>query len=302
MLARVGVESWTAYTVYRVAPTAPPGKREAAEAAKRSLAEAEALLDEARTSLATDELTSDLNDEEDAIRAEARPHLGQLLPADLGEALQELVVQRPNPAWLRAVGELNDVLPSIDPPRVESATSPIEAELRPEEADGVVVAAERWLVAKRRERADIDFDRIRDELGGAKRQLARHDRALQRIERAEAAAASSRNRLEALQALLAGGVEHDGDAVPAVLALLAPIVAQVEQEAGGSVPIAVIGTFGTLTDDEACQLMDELERYASTLQVVVVSDHAAIGAWAQVAGLDRALVSRPKVIDQAGVA
>jgi hypothetical protein len=298
LLARVGVESWTAYTVYRAAPTALPEKLRAAEEAERSLTEAEAILDETRSRLAGDELTTALNDDEDEIRAEARQHLGQLLPADVGGALEELVVERPNPVWIDAVRDLNELLPTIDPPTVQSATSPVEAELGPDEAHGVVTAAERWLEAKRRERANIDFDRLRAELDEARRQLGRHERALPRLERAEAAAAASRTRLADLEALLSASGKPACGAVDTVLALIAPIVAQVEHEAAGSVPIAVIGRFDALDDAEAASLMDELERHADSLQIIVVSEHPATASWAQEAGLDRALLSRAKSIDR----
>ena len=159
------------------------------------------MLEQARTRLATDELTSELNDAEDAIRADARAYLGQLLPADVGTALDELVVERPNPAWLAAVRELNDQMPSIDPPSVSSATSPVEPDLGSPEAEQIVGAAERWLDGKRRERDDIDFDHLRAELAEARRTLDKHDRALPRLERAEIAVAASRDRLRELRAL-----------------------------------------------------------------------------------------------------
>lgn len=298
LLGRVGVDNWTAYTMYRAAPTSSPDKIAAAESAELALAEAESMLNDARSSLAGDELTAELNSSEDSIRADARSHLGHLLPADVGAALQELVVERPNPAWLEAVRKLNEQLPSIEPPTVESATSPVEAELSVDEAHRVVVAAERWLDTKERERADIDFDRLRAELRDATRQLERHEQALTRLERAEAAVASSRRRLAELRELLAAHSGGAGGAVDAVLALVAPVVAQVEQEADGSVPVAVLGRFETLGDADIHRLMDELGRYADQVQILVVSEHPVLASWAQEAGLDRALLSRPKSADR----
>lgn len=294
LLARVGVDSWTAYTVYRAAPTSSPVKVELAVEAEQALAEAESMLEQARTQLATDELTSELNDAEDEIRADAKAYLGQLLPADVGSALDELVVERPNPAWLDAVAALNDQMPSIDPPSVASATSPLEPDLGTSEADGVVVAAERWLDSKRREQTDIDFDRLRAELNEARRTLDRHDRALPRLERAEVAVAASRKRLGELRALLAGdGGRSDAEAA---LAAVTSVVARVEHEAGGSVPIAVLGQFDSLDGAEASELMEELCRLTDNVQILVISDTPSVRAWVTAAGLERALVSRPKAV------
>ncbi|MGI9616534.1 MAG: hypothetical protein ACR2QO_26695 [Acidimicrobiales bacterium] len=298
LLGRVGVETWTAYTMYRAAPTSSPDKIAAAKSANLALAEAESMLNDARSRLASDELTAELNSTEDSIRADARSHLGHLLPADVGAALQELVVERPNPAWLEAVRKLNEQLPSIEPPTVESATSPIEADLSVDEAHRVVVAAERWLDTKKRERADIDFDRLRAELHDATRLLHRHEQALTRLERAEAAVASSRRRLAELRDLLAAHSEGAGGAVDAILALVAPVVAQVEHEADGSVPVAVVGRFETLGDGDVRRLMDELGQYGDQVQILVVSEHPALATWAKEAGLDRAILSRPKSGDR----
>ena len=298
LLGRVGVESWTAYTMYRAAPTSSPEKLAVAESAELALAEAESMLNEARSRLANDELTAELNSSEDSIRTDARAYLGHLLPADVGAALRELVVERPNPAWLEAVRKLNEQLPSIEPPTVESATSPIEAELSDDEAHRVVVAAERWLDTKKRERADIDFDRLRAELDDASRTLKRHEQALTRLERAEAAVASSRRRLAELRDLLAAHSDGAGGAVDAAMALVAPVVAQIEQEADGSVPVAVIGRFETLGDADIHRLMDELGRFADQVQILVVSEHPTLASWVQDAGLERALLSRPKSVDR----
>ena len=298
LLARVGVESWTEYTLDRVAPSPAPGKMEAARAAAKALATAEELLDEARSRLATDELTSQLNDAEDAIRAAARQHLGYLLPADVGAALEELVVEKPNPEWLLAVKALSDLLPTIDAPSVESATSPVPVEPGPDDAASVVTAAERWLETRRRERADIDFDRLRADLQEAEQHLARHERALPRLGRAEAAVKASRRRLAGLEELVAARGAHDSGAVDAVLGAIAPIAAQIEQEVAGSVPIAVLGRFDALGDQAARELMDALEQHANSLQILVISEHPAIGSWAEEAGLDRASVARPKLVDR----
>ncbi len=296
LLDRVGVASWTAYTVYRAAPTSPPERIEAAAAAERALAEAEARLEDARMKLAQDELTAELNDAEDEIRADARSYLGQLLPADVGAALDDLVVEKPNPRWLDAVRALNREMPSIAPPSVQSATSPVEAELGAPEAEQVVIAAERWLDAKRRERASIDFDRLRSELSDARRQLDRHRRVLPRLQRAEIALAASRKRLGELRALVEASGGRSG--VDAVLAVVAPVVAQIQLEAGGSVPIAVLGRFDAFDDTEVGELMDGLRRLAESVQVIVVSDSPSLHRWAEEIGLERAMVSRPKSVDR----
>ena len=77
--------------------------------------------------------------------------------------------------------------------------------------------------------------------------------------------------------------------------LAGPYAGQVLAEAEGSVPLAILGRFDGIGDHDVADLMDGLEALAERLQIVVVSEHPAVAAWADAAGLERALVSRPKV-------
>ena len=295
LFARVGLDSWTAYTLYRAHPTSTPERLEVAEKARNNVAEAEATLYEVRERLSTDEVTAKLNDEADAIRAACRPHLGQLLPADLGQALNELVVQRPNPAWRSAVESLHEVLVSLGAPigdgaTVQNGSGPTPPPLGTE----VVQAAETWLDDRRREAIDVDHDVLQAELDVAAKALQRHDRALLRIQRAEQAAMSSAARLDQLEKQMAARLEGGPKSLDSILNLIGPVVSQIELEARGSVPLAVLGQFADLHDHEVSDLMDELRRMAERLQIIVVSDHPAATAWATTVGMENALVVRPK--------
>lgn len=297
LLEKVGVESWTAYTVYRVAPSAPPERIEAEAAAERVLEEAEANLTAARAKLNSDELTRSLNEEADAIRADARPFLGQLLPSDLGQALRELVVEKPNLAWIAALQQLRGTLDELSIPVV----SPIEgaADAPSSGADSqvgrdVIASAEKWLDRRRREQIDFDRDLVEAELGTAQRELDRHEQALRRIERAEAAASSSAARLAQLQELLAARSSGGEAAIESVLMLVGPVAGQVEVEAEGSLPIVISGSFGSLDDRQVPSLLEQLRSLSERLQILVLSEHPAILAWAEEAGLEQALVTKPK--------
>ncbi len=79
-----------------------------------------------------------------------------------------------------------------------------------------------------------------------------------------------------------------------VLDLIGPVAVQAELEAGGSVPLVVVGALAALDDDEVLHLMTELETIACRLQIIVVSEHPTAASWASRAGLERAFVVNPK--------
>ena len=297
LFERVGLDSWTAYTVYRASPTTSPERVEAAERAEQNLQAAQAGLEEARARLAADRITAELNDEQDAIRAAARLYLGQLLPSDLSRALRELVVQKPNPEWRSAIEQLKAVLASLDvalgdEPTPEASGGPVPPPLGSE----VIEAAEKWLDRQRRSAIDIEHQNLEAELRLARHELDRHERALVRIDRAETAAAGSAARLEQLELQMTRRVEGGPVSLDAILNMIGPVAAQVELEARGSVPLAILGRFEELHDHEIGDLLDMLRTLSERLQIIVVSDHPAVTAWAGTVGMEHALVTKPKTI------
>lgn len=287
LLAKVGVESWTAYTVYRTDPVAPAARIEAAAQARRAVDEAEANLAETRAELETDSVSRELNQELLDIRAASRAHLGLMLPPDLGRALRELVVDKANPAWLAAVASLRQSLASID-------DRPEGIDPEADDAQVLAAAATRWLTEMDAADRDRDDETFQADLGRARRDVDRHRRAMARLPRAEAAATAAEaelNRLRAEAGRHSAGGPLDLDTL---LARVAAVATQVAVDARGSLPLVVLGAFAGLTDEELAQVLHRCRELSGGLQVVVVSDRAAARRWAEEAGLAQALASRPK--------
>jgi hypothetical protein len=291
LLDKVGVESWTAYTVHRLDPRPSPERLEAAAGARWRLGRAEAGLAAARAALAGDELTAELNDEIEAIRAVARSFMGRDLPADLDAALGQLVVERDNPVWLDAVGLLCRILVQLD-----------LDDLAGGDPHDVIDSARSWLEAGERE-GGLDPETLAAELARARQRLARHERALGRIGRAETAAEVSASRLARLTERLATAGAGDGNPAPSgpvnaptMLALVGAVAGQVRLDAGGSLPIVVAADLDRLGESEITELLDGLSELAQSVQIVVLSDHGAAARWAREAGLDRALATQPGLV------
>lgn len=70
-------------------------------------------------------------------------------------------------------------------------------------------------------------------------------------------------------------------------ALLGRLAAVRHVGPGGSAPLVLDDPFTALTDDEVPALLDRLAQMAGAVQVVVVSDRAAVAAWAESVGPDR---------------
>jgi hypothetical protein len=294
LLEKAGVESWTAYTVYRADPIVAPELLEAAARARHELELAKAGLAAAKAGVVDDPLTAELNQDAEVIRHDARPHLGTMLWPDVGRALDELVVEQENQPWAEAAGQLRQLLDELGIAR-RAGLAPDAGPLQ------VIGCGQEWLAAQDRA-GDPDPDALAAELARARRGLTRHERALARIGRAESVAAESATMLVELEAHLAAGpgAERDGPCVArglqtaaAVLDLVGPVAAQVELDAGGSLPIAIVGDLYELAACEVTSLMGRLSELAAGVQVLVLSDHEALAQWARDAGLDRALASQP---------
>lgn len=287
LLDKVGVESWTAYTVYRTDPVAPAARREAAAQARRAVEEAEANLAETRAELETDAVSRELNQELLDIRAASRAHLGLMLPPDLGRALRELVVEKANPAWLAAVASLRQSLATVDDP-------PEGVDPEVDDAPALAAAAGRWLAATEAADRDRDDETFQADLARARRDVERHRRAMARLPRAEAAATASEAELTRLRTEAGRRSAGEPLDLDTLLARVAAVATQVAVDARGALPMVVVGAFAGLTDEELGRMLERCRELSGGLQVVVVSDRPAARLWADQAGLAQALASRPK--------
>ncbi len=291
LLRKVGVSSWTEYSMFRLAPTASPEKQAAVAEAKRSLELALERQQRAEQTAASDEIHLQLDVSLNRIRKEASEHLGAVVPKDLGAALRGLIDEVDNPEWLAALNNLRDVLASND--------------LRPPygyEPDEILGWTASWLEAEARLQEsgseDVghsaeEIDVLRQELARAEHHLLRHRRALVRIERAERAAKASSERLERLQLQLAERQTRSGPATADdVLALIRPTIDRVSVDAGGSLPVIITGSMSELNGREMEILMSEFEKMAQVVQLIVVTTRTEAINWAGEVGLRRAVLSK----------
>jgi hypothetical protein len=288
LLDKVGVASWTEYSVFRMAPTASPEKQKAVIEATKELELAEERLRRVEETASNDETYVELEIAVGQIRKEARELLGAVVPSDIGSALQGLINQVENPEWIVALNDLRDVLASND--------------LRPPygyEPDEIMGWTSSWLEAEARLQESTDpsddgptteeLEELRGELATAEQYLLRHRRALVRIERAEKAAAASRDRLERLRLQLTERSARSGPTTADdIVALIQPVVTRVAADAGCSLPIIVAGTMNGLVSREIEILMTELEELAQKVQIIVVTSRPEAITWANEVGLRRA--------------
>jgi hypothetical protein len=60
-------------------------------------------------------------------------------------------------------------------------------------------------------------------------------------------------------------------------------------------PLLLDDALSGLDDIEVTRLLERIERMAASVQLIVVSESAALGAWANAAGLERAAMVMPEV-------
>lgn len=303
LLAKVGVDSWTGYTVYRASPTAPQHRLDAADAARAGVVDAERHLEEMQATRANDRLHTELTIETDAIREDARVFLGMMLPSDVGRALGDLTLERENPDWSDAIGHLAKILDDLhidgpEPSGDRFGDQPV-ARNGSGESEAVIARARTWLESQQ-EHDHADLSALEGELDQARGVLDRHQRALARIGRAEAAAAGAALGLAQLQEQLVARSVEQLDSAEGLLAFIQPIATQVMLEARGSLPIAIVGQLDGLGDSNVEKIMVRLSEISEDLQVVMVTDRSAAVSWVDTVGLDRAMVSRPRARVSAG--
>jgi phosphohistidine phosphatase SixA len=124
----------------------------------------------------------------------------------------------------------------------------------------------------------------------AARQLSRHERALGQIEEAEVAARRSARQAKRLRSDLAEAGPAPTTAAEA-MRLIVPTVKQVLVDVGSALPIAVVGEFESMPDDEVRAFLGALEEVADQAQIVVVSSHPEMSAWVAEVGLARAALA-----------
>ena len=281
LLGKVNQTSYSGYAMFRLMPFASEEKLAVVATAETQVDAAQAEVDDARDSIAMDETANNLTMMADAIKDRARSYFGPMLPSDLGRALAEHVVERPNPEWFERVKDLHDGLQAID--------SGVPDDLEPER---LAIWADGWLIEQ--EHLDLESNRIdpvatQSELDAAEKTLDRHARAMARIDRLEAKAAESRQRVGELRRRVDRIKVGETSSIDSVFEGIADLAKRVRDNAGVSIPIVIKGNFGELADTDVAALLDRIEPLAQSVQIVVMTDRNAAATWARNVGVRRAL-------------
>lgn len=291
LLGKVGMPTYTAYALHRLSPAPPADQVAVLDQAKNRLAAAHRDAEEARSAFELDSTASGLELQFDAVKVEARLHLGPMLPGDLGAALTELVIEIENPAWLDALRALYDLLlhEGIDVPE----------EVEPEQ---LVDHARTWVdrvIAELAAADVVDPAVVAAELVTAERDFARHARAMVRIDQFEAQAVASAARVVELEASAAAtGGATAGGAIGPIVEMLTALAHRLRGENSRSVPIVVAGEFAGVSDDEIGFLMSQLEALAQQHQLILATNRHEVAAWSTTVGLRRALRSTPSRVSE----
>lgn len=287
LLDKVGVSSWTEYSVFRMSPTPPREKLAAVDAAAATLTLAEETLQSARWKQKTDEVAAGLGKEMRQIKDAASPFLDPVASTSIGEGLRAHIEIRDNPQWTRAVDQL----------RVALGRHGLKPAFGydPEE---IVGWTESWLMAQSSLETSDDQasepdrrtpEQIEQELADARQDLVRHRRALARIEAVERAAVRSAARLAELKRRYQERSEAPEVSTAAeVMSMILPVAEQAVREFGSSVPVVIVGEMPDLDRREIQMLMPGLEGLAHQVQVVLISGRSEVAEWVGEAGLERA--------------
>ncbi len=288
LLAKVNQPTYTAYAMYRMSPQASPESLAALDAAQQALEARRVDVEEARAEYEIDPVAFKINGEFDDLKAEAREHLGAMLPDDLGAALSGLVTERENPEWRAIADELGSVLVSVGALADGSADPATYPDL-----------GARWIrdaLAVPDETGPTRED-IEAQLAAAERTFHRHAKAMARIDRLEAVAAESASKARELSELIAS-IEAGHEAPTDVFGAIKTLADRVRSEAGAACPLILEGEFADLDDAGVIELLEQCETLGHDLQLIVISDRAAASTWAREVGLRRAL--RSTLITQVG--
>lgn len=281
LLAKVGVPTYTAYAMHRLNPQAPPDKQAALHAASAALARCQAELEEARAQRSLDPIIRELEYDRAAVAEAAKPHLGEVLPEDLGAALETHVIERENPLWIEGLKKLYDALAAVG--------AGIPQNMEPGD---LCQWAEEWIeITERtaREKAGIAPDDIEDQIASAEKALERHAKAMARIDQMEAAAEHTARTAQRLQLQIARSQQPGRATAAEALDNLLPHLERINASAGtSSVPVVLTGHFGQLTDDEVEDLLFSLEAFTEHFQLIVVTERSRALSWATEVGLERA--------------
>ncbi len=284
LLNKVGVTSWTGYTMHRMSPTAAPERVAHLEECRKTLRAQEQQSSHTRKTLNNDPIVSELESRRTKALELAQQKLGQdiQLSDDIHGKLRSLEHVQVNPEWLEAQ---KDLLTLLQTPGFGA----------PEDVDieGAQAYATSWLKDNGLAESEVrGQDRVRQEIVVAERVLGRHNRAMAQMDRVEQRAASSKKQIArifaARDAAEARGAHHTAE----LLSYIRSVTEEALWEASRAIPVAVTGS---LEQIDVPELMSSLELLAQKVQVIVVSANPAVADWASSVGAQRALLTQASV-------
>ncbi len=308
LMAKVGVRSWTEYSMFRLAPDVAPEREEAIDQARLDLSESEARLHQAEVAVGADPVAMELEAEYSRLRSEATTYLGAVVPNDVGAGLRELAERLDNPKWLEAVHELDRLLhdqgvtefllAQDDPDQlvewariwIDYEQSRLAAGPSPEVAvDVMPVGNDTDSVPSTPATEPEDLATMRRTLDEVERELVRHRRALNRIRVVGARAAASNERLDHLQRLADRVRGLHSATAKEVVDSVSPVIHQIRSDLGYAVPIVLSGSLPHLSPSEILRFMDQVEDLAGQVQIIMVAGRSEAVDWAVRSGPARAL-------------
>lgn len=282
LLELVSQPSYTAYRMYRVAPTALASDRALADSAKGRLAAAREELATLKMGGGAPELT-ELKTEHAAIRAAASEHLGTNLPDDLGPALESLGVVMENPKWLSLSQQIIEEMAEV------GVTVPTMSH------EEVPAWVSQWLGGYEDDPTStnlaLDTTELAEGIEQAEIALHNHARAMARIDRLEAVAADARRHVDELTEALARAEGGTPPHPEELLDYMDPIIDRIYTQAGGSAPFVIAGEFNGMSDTDVLSILNAYMPVSAELQIIVVSERPVVAEWARNAGPEQALLS-----------
>lgn len=295
LLDKVGASSWTDYALARSNPRVPAAKLALVQEAEQQVALDEKAVADARQAASSDPVSAQMGKTHAAMKDDARPHLGAVMPNDIGAGLRALISEVENPEWLRSINRLRDTLSSND--------------LQPPYGVGhneVLGWAKAWLAGQEAltedtgagesdgNSAEIDDPKeLAAALEEAESRLIRHRRAILQIEPAERRAMLSQVRLDRVHQQMS---ERSTASAPRsageVLQFLEPVLRQMKVDGGGQVPIVIAGAMTELDSSEINELVSTLQRLSMKLQVILITNREEALVAAAEFGLEKAGVTR----------
>ncbi len=320
LLRQVGAQSWTEYSVFRLAPSIDKDKQIAVDEAQAAFALAEAEADAAQQALDQDPLVAELEEERTQIRNAASQYLGALMPADLGQALLSLGQDEINPEWAGSVTELCRVLdqaqlePDLSTDHSDDARSDFERS-----ADQILNWTREWLASQEQAMADVqsqmspaiepvpaptaapgtdvrsgeDVEMLQAALSKAEQRLVDHRRALFEL-------MSSASERPGGTPFDDGEMDDDVDVDTRSTSIgerLTQVVASATGDLGESLPVILDVDFGGFDLEAAHGLLDQCSELADQAQIIVLSSSPMAKSWVDAAGEQVAgQVTQPSLI------